>query len=83
MEISSSSDIWQSDDWRPIIDLKRDHDDDSGNNCQQLNFTMENMLHYFIQREASDGMPNDDSKNVNTRAFPLFKAGHNQYVYYK
>ena len=41
------------------------------------------MLHYFIHREASDGMPNNDSKNLNTRAFPLFKAGHIQYVYYK
>ena len=79
MEISSSSDIWQSDnDWRPNTDLETDHDD---SNCQQpLNFTVENMLHYFIHREASDGMPNNDSKNLNTRAFPLFKAGHIQYV---
>uniref|UniRef100_A0A1X7VVI1 SWIM-type domain-containing protein n=1 Tax=Amphimedon queenslandica TaxID=400682 RepID=A0A1X7VVI1_AMPQE len=84
MEISSLSDIWQSEGWRPITDLMTDHDnDDSGDNQQPLIFTMKNMLHYFIHREASDGMPNNDSKNVNTRTFPLFKAGHIQYVYYK
>ena len=33
MEISFSSDIWQSDnDWRPNTDLATDHDD---SNCQQ------------------------------------------------
>ena len=36
-----------------------------------------------VTTEASDGIPNNDFKNRNTRAFPLFKAGHIQYVYYK
>ena len=48
-----------------------------------FNFSMSNMLDYFINRNAVDGNPNSDFKNMNTRAFPLFKAGHIQCVIYK
>ena len=36
---------------------------------------------YFITRVTSDGKPANDFKNVNSHAYPLFKAGHIQSVF--
>ena len=44
-------------------------------------FTIANITNYFITRIASDGKPANDFKNLNTHAFPLFKAGHIQSIY--
>ena len=41
------------------------------------------MMEYFIHRQASDGIPNSDFKDINSKAFPLFKAGHVQSVLHK
>ena len=41
------------------------------------------MIQYFIHRKASDGKATDNFKDMNSRAYPLFKAGHIQYVYHK
>ena len=41
------------------------------------------MMEYFIHRQASDGIPNSDFKDINSTAFPLFKAGHVQSVLHK
>ena len=38
------------------------------------------MMEYFLVRKAIDGMPNNDFKNINKKAFPLFKV---QSVMYK
>ena len=48
----------------------------------KFNFTMTNMLEYFIHRKASDGNPTNDFKDVNTKPYHLFKAGHIQPVYF-
>ena len=48
----------------------------------KFNFTMANMLEYFIHRKATDGSPTNDFKDVNTKAYPLFNAGHIQPVYF-
>lgn len=48
-----------------------------------FNFTMANMVAYFIHRETSDGKATENFKDMNSRAYPLFKAGHIQYVFYK
>ena len=42
----------------------------------KFNFTLANMLEYFIHRKATDGSPTNDFKDVNTKAYPLFNAGH-------
>ena len=44
-------------------------------------FTIANITNYFIKRVSVDGKPANDFKNVNTRAYPLFKAGHIQSIY--
>ena len=44
-------------------------------------FTIANLTNYFITRIASDGKPANDLKNLNSRAYPLFKAGHIQSIY--
>ena len=49
----------------------------------KFNFTMANMLQYFIHQKATDGNPPNDFKDVNTKAYPLFKAGHIQPVYFQ
>ena len=43
-------------------------------------FDMENMFNYFVERRVSDGAKANDSKNVKSHAYPLFKAGHIQSV---
>ena len=43
--------------------------------------TVHHCTNYFITRIASDGKPTNDFKNLNTHAFPLFKAGHVQSIY--
>ena len=69
--------VWLStDNWIPITG-KTQGGADSG-----LYFTMLNMLSYFISRKALDGKPDNDFKNLNSKAFPLFKAGHIQSVIY-
>ena len=44
-------------------------------------FTIANITNYFIKRVSVDGKPANDFKNINTRAYPLFKAGHIQSIY--
>lgn len=44
------------------------------------NFTIANITNYFITRVASDGKPANDFKNLNSHAYPLFKAGHIQSI---
>ena len=43
-------------------------------------FTIANMTNYFIGRVAIDGKPAMDYKNMNSHAFPLYKAGHIQSI---
>ena len=44
-------------------------------------FTMGNMLQYFITRVTKyDNKPSNDYKNISQRAFPLFRAGHVQSI---
>ena len=44
-------------------------------------FTVANLTNYFVTRIACDGKPANDLKNVNSRAYPLFKAGHIQSIF--
>ena len=41
-------------------------------------FTIENIMNYFIERTAGDHEGNRDYKNLNNKAFGLFKHGHVQ-----
>ena len=56
--------------WQPIESI----------NPLQLDFTIVNLMEYFVHRKATDGNPVNDFKDVNTKAFPLFRAGHVQSV---
>ena len=44
-------------------------------------FTIGNITNYFISRVATDGQPTNDYKDLNSHAYPLFKAGHIQSIY--
>ena len=44
-------------------------------------FTIENVLQYFIYRKENDGLERQDWKNFNSGGFKLFKEGHIQKVY--
>ena len=48
-------------------------------------FNTKNLSNYFIDRTALDGRPANNSKNVNSHAYPLFMAGlrHIQSIYTK
>ena len=46
--------------------------------AQLPHITMAHITNYFIERLASDGKAAKDFKNVNKKAFPLFKDGHVQ-----
>ena len=72
--IPPPEEAWAGTEWKPIAD---------GKEGIPLDFTMANMMEYFLVRKAIDGMPNNDFKNINKKAFPLFKAGHIQSVMYK
>ena len=69
--IALPAEIWKMTDWKPF-------DEDT-----PLDFTMSNIVDYFVNREACDGMPNNNFKSMNKKAFPLFKAGHIQSVFYR
>ena len=43
-------------------------------------FTIENMINYFIKRKSGDDEGNKDYKNLNSKAFALFKHGHVQHI---
>ena len=43
--------------------------------------TIANLTNYFVTRIGSDGKPANDFKNVNSRAYPLSKAGHIQSIF--
>ena len=43
-------------------------------------FTIENMTNYFIKRKSGDNEGNKDYKNLNSKAFGLFKHGHVQMI---
>ena len=64
-------DKWVSDGWQCI-----DHPHPSFMTARSIgfDFTIANMLSYFVHRKASDGNPMNDFKDINTKAFPLFKA---------
>ena len=44
-------------------------------------FKKANINKYFIDRIASDGQPTNDYKDINSHAYPLFKAGHIQSIF--
>ena len=43
-------------------------------------FTTGNMTNYFLCRLASDGLPANNFKDLNSHAFPLYRAGHIQSI---
>lgn len=43
-------------------------------------FTLANITDYFISRITVDGKSANDFKNMNTKAYPLFKDGHVQNI---
>ena len=43
-------------------------------------FNIGNITNYFITRITSDGKSANDFKNINSKAFPLFKEGHIQNI---
>ncbi|PFX27975.1 hypothetical protein AWC38_SpisGene7302 [Stylophora pistillata] len=43
-------------------------------------FTIENMMNYFIERKSGDNEGNKDYKNLNSKAFGLFRHGHVQNI---
>lgn len=43
-------------------------------------FSLVNMVSYFVSRKVSDGQEAGDFKNINNRSYPLFKAGHIQRI---
>lgn len=66
---------WTSDDWKCI-------DDPSFMTLasNKFCFTIANILNYFIHRKALDGNPTNDYKDINSKAYPLYKAGFIQSV---
>ena len=46
-------------------------------------FSIANMMNYFIHREAPDGNPTNDFKDINNKAFPLFKAKRVEGIIFK
>ena len=69
-----SHEVWNDDGWKLLNEPIA---------FPSFNFTMANMIQYFIHRKASDGKATDNFKDMNSRAYPLFKAGHIQYVHHK
>ena len=61
--------VWNGDRWKSLN--------------PKLNYTIANMMEYFMHREASDGNPTSNFKDIPSRAFSSFKAGHIQYVVHK
>ena len=43
-------------------------------------FTLANMMNYFVTRKVCDGEIASDFKHVNNHSYPLFKAGHIQRI---
>ena len=43
-------------------------------------FSLANMMTYFVTRKVCDGQSAGDFKHVNNHSFPLFKAGHIQRI---
>ena len=43
-------------------------------------FTLANMMNYFVTRKVCDGEIAGDFKHVNNHSYPLFKAGHIQRI---
>ena len=75
MQFHTDDDFWSvKDSWDPF---------GSTVNKPQVNFTMSCMLDYFINRKAVDGLSNNDFRTVNSKAYPIFKAGHIQCVFVK
>ena len=68
------AELWECDGWE-LIDRIRVK--------TAFNFTMAEMFEYFVHRKAEDGLASNDFKDMNSRAYPLFTAGHIQYVSYK
>ena len=48
-----------------------------------FNFTIANILSYFIHRKAHDGNPTNDYKDLNNKAYQLYEAGFIQSILYK
>ena len=66
---------WSGEGWKLL--------DEFNSQPTRLKFTMANMLEYFIHCKATNGNPTNYFKDINTKAYPLFKAGHVQYVHFK
>ena len=41
-------------------------------------FSLANMLRYFVTRKVCDGNVAEDFKHINSHSYPLFKAGNVQ-----
>ena len=70
-----SHEVWTGNNWRLI--------NEPFMYTPSFNFTRANMVAYFIHREASDGKATENFEDINSRAYPSFKAGHIQYIFYK
>ena len=44
-------------------------------------FTIENVMQYFIYKKEDDGLERQDWKNFNVGGYKLFKEGHVQKMY--
>ena len=44
------------------------------------NYTIGSITNYFISRVTTDGSPTNDYRDLNSHAYPLFKAGHIQSI---
>ena len=60
----------QAANWQPILQVRENFP----------LFTIENIMNYFIERKACDNKGNKDYKNLNSKAFGLFKHGHVQKI---
>ena len=48
---------------------------------QLPNFTIQNIIQYFIYQKEIDGLERQDWKSLNNHGYKLFKEGHIQQVY--
>lgn len=63
-------------DWKSVVQQSSDFLGCliSTNSSRTIPFSISNILNYFIFRKACDGNATNDFKDINSKAFPLFKA---------
>ena len=69
----SSCDMQVPDAWRDIKEVYKQ-------SAQVPNFTMANIITYFVARTAADGLEAKDFKSMNSSAMHLFQCGHVQEI---